>query len=107
MRAARVHRDAVRSLPQFQHRSNAPGFSSPHAGHFTAGRTSRDVKNASMLAFARTASAGSSTHTWGREASMGSSPARLAAFALKMRARMPPWARRSTRRCASGRLAAE
>jgi hypothetical protein len=37
---------------------------------------------------------------------MGSSPARLEAFALKMRERTPRSASRSTSRCASGRLAA-
>jgi hypothetical protein len=37
---------------------------------------------------------------------MGSSPARLEAFALKMRVRMPRSASQSTRRWASGRLAA-
>ena len=62
---------------------------------------------ASITARARVASAGSSTQTWGSAASIGSSPAMLAALALKMRARMPRSASRSTSRCASGRLAAE
>jgi hypothetical protein len=96
----------VRSLPQFQHRSKVPGFSSPHCAHVTAGPEPCVVLNVSIIALARSASAGSSTQICGREASMGSSPARLEAFALKIRARTPPWARRSTRRCASGRLAA-
>jgi hypothetical protein len=55
---------------------------------------------------ARSASSGFSTQTCGNAASIGSSPARLEAFALKMRARMPRSASQSARRWASGRFAA-
>jgi hypothetical protein len=59
-----------------------------------------------MRARARSASSGFSTQTWGSDASIGSSPARLEAFALKMRVRTPRSASQSARRWASGRLAA-
>jgi hypothetical protein len=85
--------------------SNDAGFSSPQFGHFIAG-PDEERWYSSMKPRARSASAGSTTQIWGRDASMGSSPARLEAFALKMRARTPRSARRSARSCASGRLAA-
>ena len=96
----------ARSRPQFQQRSNVPGFSSPQCEHLTDGPLPRVVLYFSIIAFARSASAGSSTQICGKDESIGSSPARLEAFALKMRARTPPWVSRSRRRCASGRLVA-
>jgi hypothetical protein len=95
----------VSGVRQDQQTSNDEGFSSPHFGHFTGGP---DVERrySSICPRARSASAGFTTQIWGRDASIGSSPARLEAFALKMRARTPRSARWSARSCASGRLAA-
>ena len=70
------------------------------------GPVTEEAKYSSMRPRARVASAGFSTQTWGKAASMGSSPARLEAFALKMRTRTPRSASKSLRRCASGRFAA-
>jgi len=88
-----------------QQTSNDAGFSSPHFGHFTGGPDD-ERRYSSMNPRARSASAGFTTQIWGSEASIGSSPARLEAFALKMRARTPLSARWSASSCASGRLAA-
>jgi hypothetical protein len=59
-----------------------------------------------MRTRARSATPGSSTQTCGSAASIGSSPAMLEAFALKMRVRTPRSASQSARRWASGRFAA-
>jgi hypothetical protein len=75
-------------VPQSQHTSNDAGFSSPHLGQRTGGPEDA-CRYSSITPRARPASAGSSTQIWGRDASIGSSPARLEAFALKMRARTP------------------
>jgi hypothetical protein len=90
--------------PHDQQKSNAGGFSSLHLSQTIAGPVLLERRNSSITERARAASSGSSTHNWGSEKSIGISPARLEAFALKIRARMPRAASRSARRWASGRL---
>jgi hypothetical protein len=63
-----------------------------------------ELRNSSITARARGASSACSTQICGSEKSIGISPARLEAFALKMRVRTPRASRRSARRWASGRL---
>ncbi len=90
---------------QFQQTSNDDGFSSPHFAQRSGG-PAVERRYSSISPRARSASAGFTTQIWGSEASIGSSPARLEAFALKMRARTPRSARWSATSCASGRLVA-
>jgi hypothetical protein len=78
----------IKGCLQAQQISNDPGFSSPHLGQSTGG-PDEAWRYSSMNPRARSASAGLSTQIWGSDASIGSSPARLEAFALKMRARTP------------------
>jgi len=92
-------------VPQAQQRSKDDGFSSPHFSQTRVG-PEEALRYSSMNPRARSASAGFSTQIWGRDASIGSSPARLEALALKIRARTPRSASWSARSCASGRLAA-
>ncbi len=91
-------------VPHDQQKSKAGGFSSPHLGQGIAGPEALERRNSSITARARGASSAFSTQSWGSEKSIGISPARLEAFALKILARTPRAARRSARRWASGRL---
>ena len=75
-----------------------------HLEQTLAGPALLERRNSSITERARGASSGFSTHSCGSEESIGNSPARLEAFALKILARMPRAARRSARRWASGRL---
>jgi hypothetical protein len=90
-----LHRLAVsqRPLPQLQHNSNDAGFSSPQLGHTLGGADRRGAKEGVDHLAARSASSSRSTQSCGSDASRGSSPRTLEAFALKMRARTPRSAR--------------
>jgi hypothetical protein len=97
---------AGRCIPQDQQTSKDEGFSSPQAGQRTGGPDGSTRRKLLMSSRARSACRSSSTHTWGSEDSIGSSPAMLEAWVLKRRARIPAPARWSTTSCASGRWAA-